>query len=127
MTRISIQLVLKALAPIFLSFFCLSSLSAQEGFYGYYRYPDVHGSTIVFSAEGDLWTVPLSGGLARRLTTHRDEETHPSFSPDGNTIAFTASYEGPRELYTMPATGGIPTRWTYEREFAIPNDWLPDG
>ncbi len=127
MSRISIQLFLKALAPIFLSFFCLSSLSAQEGFYGYYRYPDVHGSTIVFSAEGDLWTVPLSGGLARRLTTHQEEETHPSFSPDGKTIAFTASYEGPRELYTMPATGGIPTRWTYEREFAIPNDWMPDG
>ena len=127
MTRISIQLILKGLAPVFLIFFCLSSLSAQEGFYGYYRYPDVHGSTIVFSAEGDLWTVPLSGGLARRLTTHREEETHPSFSPDGKTIAFTASYEGPRELYTMPATGGIPTRWTFERESAIANSWTPDG
>ncbi|MGA9269214.1 MAG: protease, partial [Lutimonas sp.] len=112
-----------------LAFFILfaSNSSAQEGFYGYYRFPDVHGNTIVFSAEGDLWTVPLSGGMARRLTTHQEEETHPVFSPDGKTIAFTASYEGPRELYTMPTMGGLPTRWTYEREFAIPNDWMPDG
>lgn len=119
--------ILKGLAPIFIFLIFVSNLSAQEGFSGYYRFPDVHGNTIVFSAEGDLWTVPLTGGLARRLTTHQEEETHPSFSPDGKTIAFTASYEGPRELYTMPTNGGVPTRWTFEREFAIANDWTPDG
>jgi len=118
--------VKKIILPFFIILFAFN-MTAQEGFYGYYRYPDIHGNTLVFSAEGDLWTVPLSGGLARRLTTHQEEETHPLFSPDGKTIAFTASYEGPRELYTMPATGGVPARWTFERESAIANSWTPDG
>lgn len=34
---------------------------------GYYRYPAVHGNTLVFTAEGDLWKVALPGGVAQRL------------------------------------------------------------
>jgi tricorn protease len=99
----------------------------SQGFEGYYRYPDIHGDQIVFCAEGDLWTVPVSGGLAQRLTSHPEEETQPAFSPDGKTIAFSASYEGPTEVYTMPSTGGLPTRWTYEADPSIVNSWTPDG
>ena len=104
----------------------VGSVRAQ-GFQGYYRYPDIHGDRIVFAAEGDLWTVGISGGLAQRLTSHPEEETYPAFSPDGKTIAFSASYEGPTEVYTMPAAGGLPTRWTYEGDPSIVNGWTPDG
>ena len=103
-----------------------ASLTAQ-GFNGYYRYPDIHGNKIVFTAEGDLWLVSTEGGLARRLTSHPEEETHAVFSPDGKSIAFSASYEGPTEVYTMPAEGGLPTRWTYERDASFVNTWTPDG
>src|SRR5262245_61177168 len=73
---------------------------------GYYRYPAIHGDTIVFTAEGDLWQVEASGGTARRLTSHPAQESHAAISPDGSTIAFSAGYEGPWEVYTMPLTGG---------------------
>ena len=99
----------------------------SQGFEGYYRTPEIYGNTVVFSAEGDLWTVSLSGGLAQRLTTHAEEERWPSISPDGKTIAFSASYEGPTEVYTMPITGGLPVRWTYESDASIVNCWTPDG
>lgn len=99
----------------------------SQGFEGYYQYPDVHGNTVVFSAEGDIWKVPLSGGLAQKLTSHHEEERFPAISPDGKTIAFSASYEGPTEIYTMPITGGLPTRWTYESDFSRANGWTPDG
>jgi tricorn protease len=98
-----------------------------QGFEGYYRYPDVHENTVIFAAEGDLWTVPLSGGLARRLTTHQEEESYPKISPDGKTVLYSANYEGPTEIYTISMTGGLPTRWTYESDISIADAWTPDG
>jgi tricorn protease len=94
---------------------------------GYYRFPEIHGDTIVFAAEGDLWSVTTRGGVARRLTTHPGEESDPAISPDGKTLAFTAQYEGPMEVYTMPLEGGLPTRWTYEAEPSIATTWTPKG
>lgn len=92
---------------------------------GYYRYPSLHNETVIFTAEGDLWTVPLTGGTARRLTSHPAEELQAHYSPDGTTIAFTASYEGNAELYTMPATGGLPVRKTFIG--AASAGWTPEG
>ncbi|HET7133759.1 MAG TPA: S41 family peptidase [Gammaproteobacteria bacterium] len=94
---------------------------------GYYRYPALHGSTIVFAAEGDLWTVSVSGGVARRLTTHPGDESHPAISPDGNTVAFTATYEGPAELYSMPLAGGLPVRLTFDGDESTSLGWTRDG
>lgn len=105
----------------------LQNSALSQGFEGYYRFPDVNGNKVVFSAEGDIWSVPLSGGLAQRLTTHAEDESFPRFSPDGKTIAYSASYEGPTEVYSMPVDGGLPTRWTYERDFSQVNGWTPDG
>ena len=101
--------------------------SSADSTLGYYRYPALHGSTLIFSAEGDLWTVDIGGGVARRLTTHPGEETHPAVSPDGRTLAFTATYEGPTEVYTMPLDGGVPIRWTYEADSSTVTGFTPDG
>ena len=103
------------------------NFSSAQGFEGYYLNPTINNNTIVFVAEGDLWVVPLNGGLAQRLTTHPEEENFPSISPDGKTIAFSASYEGPMEVYTMPIEGGLPTRWTFENDASVVNSWTPDG
>jgi tricorn protease len=99
----------------------------QDGTLGFYRFPAIHGDTLVFAAEGDLWKVSAQGGVARRLTTHAAEETDPVISPDGRTLAFTARYEGPAEVYTMPLAGGMPVRRTYEGESSIATAWTPDG
>jgi tricorn protease len=94
---------------------------------GYYRFPAIHGDTIVFTAEGDLWQVGIAGGVAHRLTSNPGTESHAAFSPDGQTLAFSAEYEGPSQVYTMPADGGLPKRRTFDGESAWVIGWTPDG
>ena len=101
---------------------------------GYYRYPAIHGDTIVFTSEGDLWEVGAAGGAARRLTTGAGTELLAAISPDGRTLAFSASYEGPKDVYTIPVGGGVPERRTWGGEDLGPNPagdevagWTPDG
>ncbi len=77
------------------------------------RFPAIHGNRIVFTYAGDLFTVPASGGIARRLTSDAGFEMFPRFSPDGTRLAFTGQYDGNTEVYLMPADGGIPKRLTY--------------
>jgi tricorn protease len=78
---------------------------------------------VVFTAEGDLWLATLRGGVAMRLTTHPGTETNAAISPDGQTLAFSATYEGPSEVYTMPIRGGLPTRRTWEGGNALVVGW----
>jgi tricorn protease len=77
------------------------------------RFPAIHGTQVVFTYAGDLYTVPASGGIARRLTSDAGFEMFPRFSPDGKAIAFTGQYDGNTEVYLIPAEGGIPKRLTY--------------
>ena len=93
---------------------------------GYYRFPAIHGDTVIFTAEGDLWSVSVKGGPARRLTSSPGQEINAAISPDGRTVAFSADYEGPLDVYTMPVDGGLPQRRTWDAG-AIVAGWTPDG
>ncbi len=77
------------------------------------RFPTVSADQIAFSYAGDLYIVPLAGGVARKLTSHPGYEAFARFSPDGKWIAFTGEYDGNREVYLIPAGGGVPKRLTF--------------
>ncbi|MBM3740860.1 MAG: hypothetical protein FJW39_34375, partial [Acidobacteria bacterium] len=53
----------------------------------------------------DVWIQQLSGGEARRLTTHAADDHEPSFSPDGGMIAFRSERDG-GGIYLIPTIGG---------------------
>jgi len=61
------------------------------------------GSKIAYSTDDGLWVRPLSELETRRIAT-ADMPVHPTFSPDGQSIAFWA--EG--ALKRIPVTGGVP-------------------
>jgi len=95
---------------------------------GYYRYAAIAHDTIVFVCEDDLWTVPATGGTARRLTTSTGDVATPRLSPDGSTIAFVAREEGSPEVYVMPALGGPAKRLTFlGSDVCSVSGWTPDG
>jgi tricorn protease len=95
---------------------------------GYYRFPTLAHDALAFVAEDDLWSVPRSGGVARRLTTSPGPISTPRFSPDGSHIAFVARDEGQPEVYTIAAAGGTPRRLTFLGSDACAlSGWSPDG
>ncbi|MEL6824682.1 MAG: S41 family peptidase [Pseudomonadota bacterium] len=100
------------------------ALSAVAQERGYYQSPDLHEDILVFVSEGDLWRASVQGGTAVRLTTHPEAESTPILSPDGNWIAFLASYDGPEEVYLISATGGSPKRLTHEGGGVSLRGWM---
>ena len=94
---------------------------------GYYRFPTICQDTIVFVCEDDLWTVPIGGGIARRLTSNLGAASSPRLSPNGERLAFAGSEEGPSEVYVMPALGGEAKRLTYQGSNAAIVGWDADG
>ncbi len=128
---------MRKLNLIFIFCMLLTYLQAQEA--RLLRFPATNGTEIVFSYAGDLYSVPIQGGEAVRLTSHIGYEMFSKFSPDGNTIAFTGQYDGNTEVYTVPVKGGEPLRLTYTAtnvrddigDRMGPNNivmgWTPDG
>ena len=86
------------------------------------RYPAISpdGTTIAFAYKGDIFSVPVSGGEARQLTTNAAFDSHPIWSPDGKKIAFESDREGSLDVYIMDAKGGTPTRLTTNSGSEIP-------
>ncbi len=81
------------------------------------------GKRLLFhsTAEGagatDLFVMNIDGTGVRRLTTHPDSETSPTWSPNGSQIAFVSDRTGKPQLYLMSADGP-------GREERLP---IPDG
>ena len=104
----------KKTALLISSILVLATLSFGPGEARVLRFPAVSSDQVVFGYAGDLYSVPLAGGVARKLTSFAEGyEAFPRFSPDGRSIAFTGEYDGNREVYLIPAGGGAPKRLTY--------------
>jgi tricorn protease len=94
---------------------------------GYYRFPTIHDTVIVFVSEDDLWSTTLDGNVARRLTSNLGSTTHPSLSPDGERLAFIGREEGAEEVYVMPSIGGSARRLTYLSSRCVVLGWNATG
>ena len=75
------------------------------------------GQTIAFSYKGDLFTVPVTGGTAKQLTTNPAYDYNPVWSPDGSKIAFASDREGGINVWVMPSKGGQPQQITTSSHF----------
>ncbi|AXT20473.1 protease [Flavobacteriaceae bacterium AU392] len=91
------------------------------------RQPTVSDTHVVFVYANDLWKAPINGGNAIRLTSDEGYESSPHFSNDGQTIAFTAEYDGNTDVYVIPANGGEPKRMTYHPSPDVVQGWTPDN
>jgi len=111
-------------------FLVLAALTAFAGFAaatgGYIlHYPDVSGDAVVFVSGNDIWSAPLAGGFATRLTLSDGLELYPKFSPDGKLIAFTGDYDGNADVYVMDRNGGNIKRLTFHPGAETVVGWNP--
>jgi TolB protein len=75
----------------------------------------------------NLWKIPVTGGLAVRLTSNPGYENDPVWSPDGSRIAFMADYAGNWDIWVMPAGGGTATQLTFDPAMDDRPSWSPSG
>jgi tricorn protease len=85
------------------------------------------GQTIVFSWQGDLWSVPAHGGSALRLTVHSADDIMPKFSPQGDRIFFASNRYGNYDVFSIKPDGSDLKRVTFESGVEYPNTISPDG
>lgn len=71
------------------------------------------GQSICYGTRHNLWIVPASGGVAKRLTVENEMDSEPEWAPDGKHIYFS-SYRGggTPSLWRISPEGGKPERIT---------------
>ena len=88
------------------------------------------GNRAVFTARGDVFTVPAKEGSIRNLTqTPGIREKYAAWSPDGKWIAYLSDRSGEDEIYITPQDGmGKETRITTDGKMSrMPPVWSPDS
>ena len=86
------------------------------------------GQTIAFDLLGDIYTLPVAGGKATRVTSGQSFDLHPHWSPDGATIAFVSDRTGSDNVWLVNRDGTNARQLTHEtdRLYESPT-FTPDG
>lgn len=85
------------------------------------------GRTLAIDLQGSIWTLPTTGGSAKRITDVFNDARQPAWSPDGKWIAFFAYRDGGYDLWAVAPDGTQQHKLTWgpydDREPA----WSHDG
>ena len=63
------------------------------------------GRTLAIDLQGSIWTLPSTGGDARRITDEFNDARQPTWSPDGSLIAFQGYRDGGYDIWLVAPDG----------------------
>lgn len=86
------------------------------------------GKEIVFDMLGDIYTMPITGGVAKLISGGIAYDVQPRFSPNGKYISFTSDRNGGDNIWIMDRDGSNKKQITKE-SFRLTNNatWLPNS
>ena len=86
------------------------------------------GSTLVFGSLNQLWIMELPKGEPRPLVNGRSGLYQPTFSPDGQSVAFVSWHATDGgHVWRVPTRGGEPQRLTPHPAYYANPAWSKDG
>jgi Tol biopolymer transport system component len=71
------------------------------------------GTTLAIDLQGSIWTLPASGGPARRVTDVFEDARQPRWSPDGKWITYFSFRDGGYDLWSIAPDGTGQHRLTW--------------
>ncbi len=84
------------------------------------------GKTLAIDLQGSIWTLPASGGTAKRITSLFNDARQPVWSPDGKWIAFFGYLDGGYDIWAVAPDGANQHKLTWgpydDREPAYSHD-----
>ncbi len=85
------------------------------------------GKTLALDLFGVIWTLPVGGGTARRLTDDLTDGAQPDWSPDGKRLVFQSYRDGTFQIWTVNADGTGLTQHTHGAFDCREPRFSPDG
>lgn len=86
------------------------------------------GQTIIFDMLGDIYTLPIAGGTAKRIIGGMAFESQPKFSPDGKSIVFLSDRSGGENVWVSKPDGSDPKAITKDKKsMYVSPSFTPDG
>jgi len=86
------------------------------------------GSTLVFGSLNQLWIMDLPHGDPRPLIQGGGDQYQPTFSPDGQSVAFVSWHATDGgHVWRVPTRGGEPQRLTTHPAYYANPAWSSDG
>ena len=85
------------------------------------------GKQIFFSYDGDIYSVPTTGGQATAVITMPGVQDSPLVSPDGKWLAFSSDIQGNSDVYAVPVAGGSAVQLTFHEAPDVPISWSADS
>ena len=84
-------------------------------------------TTLSFEGDQEIYLIKTDGSISRRLTFSKGIDLSPSFSPDGNKMAYVSDRNGLPQIFIEDLPSGQVSRLTFSGRYNTQPSWSPAG